>query len=131
MATIEDLKKKAKEALDTIADVSIEAYKAAEVKARILARKAVLNAEITRERTIIRRAKIHIGNTYYKLHKDDPEEALQQFCDDITTSIDIIAAKQNELEDLRNGNFATAADDADFVEHEESKPEEPEDEPKG
>jgi len=105
MAIYDDFKKKAKEALDTIADVSVEAYKAAEEKAKILARRARLNAEITRERALIRRIKIRIGDTYYNLHKDAPEEPLKKFCEDISASFDLIAGKQRELEELKKGNI--------------------------
>ena len=106
MVTYDDLKKRAKEALDTIADVSVEAYKVAEEKTKILARRAVLNAEITRERAAIRRAKIRIGDTYYELHKDDPEEPIEALCNTITDSLDLIAGKQKELEELKKGYAA-------------------------
>jgi len=102
MSNYDDFKKKAKDALDTIADVSVEAYKLAEEKARVFARKAKLNAGIANERSIIRRLKVEIGGTYYKLHKDAPEEELKQLCDDISASLDRIADKQRELEELRN-----------------------------
>ena len=103
MPNYDDLKKKAKDALDTIADVSVETYKLAEEKARILAKRAKLNAEITRERALIRRAKINIGGAYYKLHKDDPDESLKELCEEITASLDLIASNQQELDDLRSG----------------------------
>ena len=101
MANYDDIKKKAKEALETIADVSVEAYKIAEEKAKVLAKRAKLNAEITHEKSVIRRLKLEIGGIYYDLHKDDPEEALKQNCDAITASLDSIAAKRMELEDLK------------------------------
>jgi len=104
MASYEDLKKKAKDALDTIADVSAEAYRAAEEKARILARRAKLNAEITREKAVIRRIKGEIGSKYYELHKDDAEEELKEGCDGITASLENIEAKKAELEELKNTN---------------------------
>jgi len=103
MPNYEELKKKALDALDTIADVSVEAYKVAEEKARVLARRAKLTAEITKERALIRRAKINIGDKYYTLHKEDPEEAFKQYCDEITGSLDIIATKQREIEELKKG----------------------------
>ena len=102
MANYEDLKKKAKDAIDTIADISVEAYRIAEEKARILARKTKLSAEITRERVAIRRLKTEIGNAYYDLHKDSPEEAFRECCEEITSSIDRIAAKKRELDELKN-----------------------------
>jgi FtsZ-binding cell division protein ZapB len=110
MAVYDDLKKKAKEALDTIADVSVEAYKIAEEKAKILARRTRLNAEITRERAAIRRMKIRIGDTYYELHKDDAEDAQKEFCESITTSLDLIAGKQRELEELKKKNVVNDAE---------------------
>ena len=113
MAVYDDLEKKAKEALDTIADVSVEAYKIAEEKAKILARRTRLSAEITREKAAIRRTKIRIGDTYYELHKGDPEEAMKEFCETISASLDLIAAKQREMDELKKG---PAADDADAEE---------------
>jgi len=111
MPNYDDLKKRAKDALDTIADVSVEAYKLAEEKAKVLAKRARLNAEITRERALIRRAKINIGGVYYDLHKDDPEEACKVYCDEITASLELISANQRELEELKKG--VSACCDAD------------------
>jgi len=102
MANYEDFRKKAKDALDTLADVSVEAYKIAEEKTRVLAKRAKLTAAIANERASVRRLKVEIGGTYYKLHKDAPDDALKQLCDEVTFALDSIAAKQRELEELRN-----------------------------
>ena len=110
MANYEDLKKKAKDALETIADVSAEAYKIAEEKARIIAKKAKLNTEITREKALIRRLKGEIGSKYYELHKDAPEEALKESCEGITDSIARIGAKKRELEELKNSGESCGCD---------------------
>ena len=104
MANYDDFKKRVKEAFGTIADVSVEAYKVAEEKSRILAKKAKLNAGIANERATIRRLNVEIGATYYKLFKDNPDESLKTQCADITAAYDRIAAKQQELEDLKNCN---------------------------
>ena len=113
MPNYDELKKKAKDALETIADVSVEAYKLAEEKARVLAKKAKLNTEITREKATIRRTKFNIGDTYYDLHRHDPEDALRQFCGEITASMDVIAAKQRELEELKkNANTCDCSEDS-------------------
>jgi len=101
MANYDDFKTKARNALDTLADASMEAYKLAEEKARILAKKAKLNAGIANERATIRRLNVEIGATYYKMYKDNPVEALTQQCEDVTAAYSRIAAKQAELEDLR------------------------------
>jgi len=102
MANYDDIKKMAKDAFDTIADVSVEAYRLAEEKARVFARKAKLNAGIANDRAVIRRLKTEIGGTYYKFYKDAPVEELKQLCDDITSALDRIADRQRELEELRN-----------------------------
>jgi len=101
MARYDEIKKKAKDALETIADVSVEAYKLAEDKAKVFAKRAKLNAEITREKSLIRRIKLNIGGTYYDLHNEDPGEAFKQDCDNISASLDRIATKRRELEDLK------------------------------
>ena len=102
MANYDEFMKKAKDALDTIADVSVEAYKHAEEKARVFARKAKLNAGIANERAVIRRLKVELGGTYYKLYKDAPVEDLKPLCEEITDALDRIADRQRELEELRN-----------------------------
>jgi len=111
MPNYDEIKKKAKDALETIADVSVEAYKIAEEKAKVLARKARLNVEIAHEKTVIKRLRLDIGGIYYDLHKDDPEEALKEKCDCITASLDSIAAKRAELEDLKRSNKPPADDE--------------------
>ena len=110
MANLDDLKKIAKDALGTIADVSVEAYKVAEEKAKVVARRAILNTEIAREKALIRRRYAEIGKAYYEQRKDDPEELHKQSCEDITNAMASIEAKRAEIEDLK----ASAADDADF-----------------
>ena len=127
MANYDEIKKKAKEALETIADVSVEAYKIAEEKAKVLARRAKLNAEITHEKSVIRRLKLDIGGLYYDLHKDDPEDALKQSCESITASLDSIAAKRAELEDLKRGSQGDS--DVEDAETEEAEAEDSEPDP--
>ena len=113
MPNYDELKKKAKDALETIADVSVEAYKLAEEKARVLAKRAKLNTDITRERASIRRAKFNIGSAYYDLRKDNPDDALRGLCNEITESLDVISAKQRELDELKKGFNTCDACDAD------------------
>ncbi|MDR0491317.1 MAG: hypothetical protein LBH28_08770 [Oscillospiraceae bacterium] len=111
MANFDELKRKAKDAITTIADVSVEAYKIAEEKAKIVARKAKLNAEIAREKSLIRRRKYDIGKAYYELYKDDPGEAFKENCDDITSALERIAARQKEIQDLKNNGLRDDEDD--------------------
>ena len=128
MANYDDLKKKAKDALDTIADVSVEVYKFAEENAKILAKKAKLNTEITREKALVRRLKGEIGNKYYELHKDDPEEALKQSCDGVTDALIRIAAKKRELEELKTSGECCEEESACECECEPHEDDEPSDE---
>ena len=101
MVSYEDIKKKAKDTFDTIADISVETYKIAEERARILAKRARLNADITREKALIRRLKGEIGGKYYDLHVNDPEEELKKACEDITDSLARIGAHKREIEELK------------------------------
>ena len=102
MPNYDEIKKKAIDALETIADVSVEAYKLAEEKARVFAKRAKLTAEITKERAQIRRVKLDIGGIYYDLHKDAPGDAFKESCESISASLECIAANQRELEELKN-----------------------------
>jgi len=123
MPKYDELKKIAKDALDTIADVSVEAYKLAEEKARVLAKRAKLGAEITRERALIRRAKFNIGGVYYELHRDAPEEEMKLYCDEIAASIELIAANQREIEELKKGAAPCCDEEAESCCCEEVKEE--------
>ena len=111
MANYEDFKKKAKETLETIADVSVEAYKIAEEKAKVIARRTKLNADIAHEKALIRHLKSDIGNKYYEMHKDDPEDALKKDCADITDAIARIDANKKEIEDLKKGGSSCGCDE--------------------
>ena len=66
MPNYDDFKKKAKSALDSFADASIDAYKAAEEKTRILARKTKLRAGIVNDKATIRRLSVELGTRYHK-----------------------------------------------------------------
>ena len=109
MPNYDDLKKKAMDTFDTIADVSVEAYRMAEEKARVLARKTKLRAGIVNDKAAIRRLSVEIGGTYYKLFKDSPGEEFVKACEGITDAYERIAAKQAELEELRS--VPAASDD--------------------
>jgi len=108
MASIDDFKKKAKDTFETIADVSVEAYKVAEDKARVVARWTKLNAEIAQEKTRIRRLEGVIGKKYYELHNGSPEEELRASCEGISASLELIAINKKELADMKKP--AEAAD---------------------
>ncbi|MCL2080373.1 MAG: hypothetical protein FWH17_11225 [Oscillospiraceae bacterium] len=102
MAKYDDFKKKAKETFDTIADVSVDAYKTAEEKAKILAKKTKLRAGIVNDKATIRRLSVELGTTYYKLFKDNPGEEFEQLCLEISNAHERIADKESQIEELKN-----------------------------
>ena len=126
MKNYDDLKQKAKTAIETIADVSVEAYKIAESKAKALAKRAKLNADSTREKVQIRRSYSEIGKKYYELHKDNPHEAFKEDFGNVSDSFDRIAAIQAELEELKKSPEVCDCDcdDEDCCEAEEGAAEE-------
>jgi FtsZ-binding cell division protein ZapB len=102
MANFEELKQKAKDTMETIADRSVEFYKIAEEKTKLYAKITKLGAEIALEKGTVRKLYREIGKKYYELHKSSPEDALAQTCTEVTSSLDTIAAKQKEIEALKN-----------------------------
>ena len=100
MSNFDDLKEKAKDTIETIADVTQETYKTVESKAKALARRAKLTAAITKERTIIRRNHIEMGTIYYELHKNKPAKALQENCEAITGALERIAEMEEEISNI-------------------------------
>ena len=101
MPNYDELKKKAKDALDTIADASVDAYKVAEEKTRVLARKTKLRAGIVNEKATIRRLSVELGTAYYKNYKDDPNSEFKQLCDEISGAHERIASKEEEIASLK------------------------------
>ena len=115
MANYDDFKQKAKDAFDTIADASVDAYKVAEDKARVLARKTKLRAGIVNEKATIRRLSVELGTEYYKKYKDIPGAMFNQLCEEITCAYDRISEKEAEIAKLKAsaGAKAESADKAD------------------
>ncbi|NLT14574.1 MAG: hypothetical protein GXY05_09555 [Clostridiales bacterium] len=112
MANFEDFKQKAMDTMETIADKSIELYKVAEEKTKLLAKMTKLGAEITLEKGDVRKLYREIGKKYYEMHKSSPEEPLAQACAEVTVSLDCIAAKQKELDELKNSLSEKSAAEA-------------------
>ena len=109
MATFDDLKKKALEAADVIADVSVDLYKKAEVKTKELARIAKLQADMASDRTAIKRLYLQIGKTYYETYRNAPAEEFEQSCTEVTTLFDHINAAKAEIEDIKVKRAEAAA----------------------
>ena len=120
MANYDDFKKVAKETLDTIADASMDAYKMAEEKAKILARKTKLRAGIVNEKATIRRLSVELGTAYYNKYKDDTTSEFVQLCTEITGAHERIAVKEEEIEEIKKAAAAAKAEKA----KEAAKPEE-------
>ena len=112
MANYDELKKIAKETLDTIADASVDAYKVAEEKARILARKTKLRAGIVNEKATIRRLNVELGSSYYNLYKDNPAPEFEDICEDISGAFERIALKEKEIEELKSNAGGSAEPEA-------------------
>jgi len=125
MPNYDDFKKKAKGALDSIADASVDAYKVAEEKTRILARKTKLRAGIVNDKATIRRLSVELGTNYYKKYKEDEGAEFAQLCNEITSAYDKIALKENEIADLKMAATVKAedADEADVTPESEQETE--------
>jgi len=102
MANYDEFKKKAKETLESFADASVDAYKATEQKARVLAKKTKLRASIVNDKATIRRLSVEIGTIYYKLFKDNPAPEFEKACKEITEAYELIASKEAQIEELKN-----------------------------
>jgi hypothetical protein len=101
MANFDELKQKAKETVQTIADKSIEFYKIAEEKTKVLAKITKLSAEMTFEKGNVRKLYRELGKLYYDLYKNAPEPGFQQACEEITASLAVIAEKKREIDALK------------------------------
>ena len=100
------------------------AEKAAD-KAKVGARIAKLNIEISSEKENMKKTYLEIGKLYYDTHKDAPEGFFIQLCEEIALAEQNIAEKEAEIESLK------AEDDGSIkVEFEEIIDEEPEAEEK-
>jgi len=101
MSNYDEFKRKAKDTLDQLADASVDAYKVAEEKARILAKKTKLRAGIVNEKATIRRLSVELGSSYYKKYKDDSNSEFRQLCEEITGAHERIALKEEEIAELK------------------------------
>ena len=111
MSNFDEFKQKAKDTMETIADKSIELYKVAEERTKLLAKTTKLSTEITLEKGSLRRLYRQIGQKYYELHKLSPETELEQACTEVTSSLERIASKQQEIEDLKKAYEDAHSDD--------------------
>jgi len=111
MPNYDEFKKKAKETFDTIADASVDAYKIAEEKTKVLARKTKLRAGIVNDKATIRRLSVELGTKYYKQYKDDENSEFRQLCVEISGAHDRITQKEEEIAALKNAAKAEKPSD--------------------
>ena len=101
MPNYDEFKQKAKDAIESFADASVDAYKVAEEKTRILARKTKLRAGIVNDKATIRRLSVELGAKYYEKYKDDENSEFSQLCSEISSAYEKIAEKEDEIADLK------------------------------
>ncbi|MEL4105891.1 hypothetical protein AAFA46_03470 [Oscillospiraceae bacterium WX1] len=101
MTNFDDLKQIAKDTMETIADKSVELYKIAEEKTKVLARTTKLTTEIALEKGNIRRFYRELGQLYFEQHGASPEPAFEPGCTAIAACLLVIAEKQKEIDDLK------------------------------
>lgn len=121
MTNFDEFKQKAKETMETIADRSVELYKIAEEKTKVIAKTTKLSTEIALEKGALRNLYKELGRMYYDLHGSLPDAALTQTCTEIASALGCISAKQNEIDELRRDyDFAYNTDsDTDTEDDEE------------
>jgi hypothetical protein len=98
MTNFDDIKQKAKETAGVIADATVELYKIAEEKTKILAKTAKLQAENSVDRNAIKKLYTEIGKLYYDKYRDDTKPELDQDCAEITAAFERIALRLKEIE---------------------------------
>ncbi|SHH48827.1 hypothetical protein SAMN02745823_00048 [Sporobacter termitidis DSM 10068] len=122
MTTFDDLKQKAKDTMETLADKSVEFYKVAEERTKIFAKITKLSAEVTFEKGNVRKLYRELGKLYYDLNKTNPEPGFAQTCAEIDTSLDTISAKQKEIDELRGcADFEPVDDEGDVEDEADEK----------
>lgn len=73
----------------------------AAVKTKQVSRVAKLNMDISAQRETVRKAYAELGRLYYEAHCEDPEEAFAQVCQEISLAKAAIAAKEEEIAQVK------------------------------
>lgn len=97
--------KKVTDGAKTVARAGRYNVDAAAEGAKAAVRIGRLNIDIAAERDAIRRNYAAIGKLYYELHRDSPEEALEQAVADIRLSEERIAEMYAEIDGIKNGDI--------------------------
>lgn len=120
MSNFEEFKQKAKDTAETIADKSVEFYKFAEEKTKIIAKLTKLSTEIALQKNTVKKLYTDLGKKYYELYQEEPVEALKQTCEEITAALEIIEKKQQEMDEIKSS--AQQEDEAGAEEKTEAEP---------
>ena len=107
----DEIKKKAAETAEVIADKSAEAAKVVAEKAKIFAAKAKLMAEIAGEKDDLRRGYQDLGKLYFEKYGDAPAEDLAQAVEAVKISAEKIESKTAELDALKNSDAEPETDE--------------------
>lgn len=89
---------------------------AAAVQTKRVSRMAKLNVDISAQKEAMKKAYAQIGKLYYEAHRDGPEAALAQLCQQVDAARAAVASMEEELAAIRAeaGGEGEAAD-ADFA----------------
>lgn len=125
MTNFDEFKQKAKDTAGTIADKSVEFYKIAEEKTKIIAKVTKLRTEIALEKNTIRKRYLEIGKKYYELFKDAPAEELNNACVEITAALERIETKKRQIDAVKNSDADESDEDVEveiIIEEPEKNP---------
>lgn len=92
-----------KKAVD-VADATKELAKKATDKTKTVAKITRLTAEIAGEKDTIKKHYAEIGKLYYEKYRDSADEDFEQLITEIIAAEETIAAKQAEIEELKNSD---------------------------
>ena len=94
---------------DRAKDIAVKTADATKGVARI----AKLNVEISSEKETLKKAYAELGRLYYENHHSEPDCFFAQICDEITLSLENIAAKEAEIAALK-ADIKGTDDEADI-----------------
>lgn len=107
----DELKQRAINTAENIADMSAELYKKAEAKTKSLAKKAKLNADIAKDKNSLRRVYAELGKLYFEKYGEHPDDDFIQCCLEARNLNDMIKSNQAELDAMKE---TAEEDDADI-----------------
>lgn len=101
MADMNEFKDRVFSTIENMADKTKAFAFAAADKAKEMGRIAKLTVEINGEKDAMKKAYVEIGKLYFETHRNDPDGFFIQLCDEISVSMESIAAKEAEIVELK------------------------------